>query len=572
MDKKNTLYLDFDGTYKNKPPNDNVIVLTNLYSAEWAILINADRSNRNQALFDFEESYLNFDKNNKFLSFNLDISKSVLFKNFFFPLSQWLFTIESLINHGKIDINSKVEFSSFSNNRKVFILDAEGETNGQFLYKKSYFLSYYILQFVIQSGFEKIILGKNKSLQSKVSFFIRGPIILFLKALQLIFYKLFVIKRNYLTSQQRKRLLAVSSRGIVQTYFIKGLYERMSQSMILFVNEASSKPFRNFNAVRKTCGNFYYSEGNLTFQQLGEEFFLSIKNYFNKKKCLTLFRGVNVNLYDLIPELGIHHFHMKTYAHSLNNSIKTISKDGFEFDKIISLEMLSPFSFYLKESNIPIIQIQGAALHIQNDVDFVYGDKFYFYSRMVYDGFMDSGFRSKREIGYINNIQYVNYKKLEKKKNFKVMTYFTQPMYFDEEIILIDFLKTFCKKYSLDLQIKLHPRSPSLDVDLEKIKIIKGSENSQRVVLNSDIVVTRTSSIGLDSWFANIPVIFFINNSFKNTKSEFIPENYSGVIREDISIEKFAEKLNSIIDDFYTQSFHKELEIDFDKIKSELFK
>ena len=59
--------------------------------------------------------------------------------------------------------------------------------------------------------------------------------------------------------------------------------------------------------------------------------------------------------------------------------------------------------------------------------------------------------------------------------------------------------------YNIDFYIKLHPRSNKSDfTHLSKCKIIDGKFNPLDVIRNSDLVVTRTSSIGLDCWHLNV--------------------------------------------------------------------
>lgn len=568
------LFIDFDGVYQNEKPCKDVFVITNKYISEFTINVNSDRSIRNKALEEFEHYCTELSSHKLFRNFEIDKNKVYLFNNFFFPLSQWLNEINKLLITNKININSKVEFSSFSNNLNVFLFEAEGERNRQFLYQSSYFLSSYILKYLQNKGFSKIHKGKNKTLQSYLSFYTRGPITLFAKTLQLLFYKLFVLKRNYniVNSNFEKPLIAISSRGIIQTQFISDFYKKAQKNLIMFINEPSSKPFRNLKEAKKNITTFYYSEGLIKFKDLFREAYVVMKGYLRKGNNTANFMSIPVNFFKIIPENNIFQFHMKTYALSVNNAINKLGVKSY-INKVVSFEMLSPFSYYLKVyTSLPVIQIQTTLMASQKSPNFIYSDKFYFYNKRTYEQMLQLDFLENNNIGYLQNIQYLGQAKQHQKKKITTITYFTQPIYQDEENDLIEFLKLYCAKYDKILQIKLHPRSEVPSINLKNTIIIDGILNSKDVISKTDLVITRTSSIGLDAWFANIPVVFFINGSYNERVGIFMPSDYSGVIEDQISIEEFNCKLPAIIDDFYNHSLHKELDFDFEEIKNELFK
>lgn len=570
----NKVFIDLDGVYQFKKPDINIIILTNLYAADWAINVNLDREIREEALTQFESYCAQISKNHMPKEFDLKLNKMILFNSFFFPLGQWIAAIRKLINEKKINSTSEIRFSSISNNANVFLLEAEGESNGQFLYKKPYFLSYYLSNYLNFLGYNNIVKGTDKSFKSSLSFKLRGPIIIFAKALQLLFYKLFVFKRDFnaILGKVDLPLLSVSSRGIVQTHFVEGLYSNIQNRVLMIINEASSKPYRNFKAAKKLFNSFYYAEGLITFKQVYIEFFNGIKYYFVRGENIGTFMGITIDLYKLLPETGVYQFHMKTYAHSVKNTINIFKSKGFEIRKMVSFEMLSPFSFYLKQDNLQVVQVQTTAMYGQKNPNFVYSEKFYFYNIKSYKEQSEINKQMKNRLSYLNNIQYVGKSKLLPKETIRTITYFTQPIYFNEEIKLIEYLKLFCSTYNFQLQIKLHPRSPIPNIDLNGIKIINETENSQEIVLRSDLVITRNSSIGLDCWFANVPVIFFLNGTLNKCVESYMPLDYLGIIKGKPTIEEFYSNLDSIKNDFYNHSIHKGLQVDEEAIKSELFK
>ncbi len=174
----NKLIIDLDGVYKANSPEGGVIVLTNLYKAEWAIDINKETGRREDIFNMFEQLCKEVSTSGTPMNFDLKAVKIYWFNYFFFPVGQWFVVIEQLLADNKINSNTQVEFTSYSSNSKAFIFEAEGERNGQLLYKKSYFLSYYIREFLRVKGITSITNGKNYTLRSVISYYTRATIVL----------------------------------------------------------------------------------------------------------------------------------------------------------------------------------------------------------------------------------------------------------------------------------------------------------------------------------------------------------------------------------------------------------
>ena len=569
------LFIDFDGVYQNKKPEKFVIVITNKYLSKDVINVNINTSIRNKALKEFEHYFSGLPNNIFPKNFDLDKSKVHLFNNFFLPLSLWLNTIDELLLSNKISSDSEVEFSSYANNPNAFLFEAEGEINRKFLYNSSYYLSYYIKEHLKIKKITNVKKGRNKTLKSYISFYIRGPITIIVKSLQLLLYKIFFVKRKHYNSeikQNKPPFIVISSRGIIQTQFISEFYQKTKRESVVLINESSSKPFRNLKAAKKNFDSFYYCEGLISLRQLFIEIFLAVQFYLFKDSYSASFMELNIPISKIISELGVYKFHMKTYAHSVNNALNNLELKA-DVNKIISFEMLAPFSYYLKSfTRLPVIQIQTTLMTDQKGPNFIYSDCFYFYNRNTYK-LMDSlKFLDENKIDYLQNVRYLGLVKQPIKITIKTITYFMQPMYEDEENELMNFLKLYCDKYEKILQIKPHPRSKTPTLNSKSTIIIDSTIDSKNIVMNSDLVITRTSSIGQDAWFANVPVVFFINGSFNKNIGEFMPDDYLGLIRNDITIDEFHEKLPGILSDFYNHYLHKDLQVDYMEIKKKIFR
>lgn len=568
------LFIDFDGIYQHASPAEDTFVLTNLYKNSTTFNVNSNNTSWNE-IYAEHEKFIN--------DLNLDMLKSKYgdidelnvysFTSFLYPLGQWYSKILQLLNDGTIDVNTQVIFSSYSKNDKVFVFEAEGETNGQFLYQKSFYLSKYIEKYLKYHGFKNIHLNIDKTVRSNIYYYLRGGIVFLVKFLQILFYKFFIRNRNKLSfNDTGEKKILISSRGIVQTQFIKNLYEKFSDRFVLMVNESSSKPFRNLK-VSRSFESYYFAEGNISFSQLFRESYFVIKNYFGKKyPIVSTFYGIELDFSKILPECSIKRFHCKTYSLMIENSIINIEKENnLKIAKILSMEMLPPFPYYLhQDTNLPVYQVQTSALFCAPYPRFVYNSKFFFTDLRTYSEFMKLNISFKDKFGLLKNVKYLGLEKKSILTQYKSITYFSQPIYLDEENQLIEFLKEFCQINNLKFRVKFHPRAVIPNIDLSDIEIIEGTKNATDVISESDIVATRTSAIGVDCWFLNVPVLFFVHGTMKKDDLSFIPKDYKGAIDGRLDFDSLKNDLPAILENFYSHPIHREFSIDEELIEKEL--
>ena len=579
MYKMKKIFLDFDNIYSvNTPPLDT-IVLSSSYSSDWVVNVGKQTDCRDDAYKEFELFINNVSNIN--ICKELYANKVSIFHNFFLPIFQWVSTIDKIITDDQMDKCVEIIFSSYSDNRKAFLIEAEGETNNTFfLYKKSYFLSFYIKEYLSNKGFTNVRFQKKYRL-AHLLFYCRGMFFLHAKLLQQIFYKVFVWKRFYINAQDslhKENIIAVSSRGIVQSQFIEGLYSYMKNKFFIFVNESTSNPFRNFNYAKKSFDSFFYSEGYIKTPHLIKEYLNVVKCYAKFsfiKKNASIYCNVSINVNDLFPEMFLLMFHMKTYSHSFVRAVETVEKKLFlNFSKIISMEMFPPFAYYIKNAiyHIPVIQIQTVAIPSHIFPNFVYSDKFYFLNQEIYDKMYIINEHFNEKFDVLHNIKYLGVIRHQKKETFNIMTYFTQQACLDEELNLVKFLSEFCKRNHLTFQVKLHPRSSANQYENLNVKLIDNTISSQDAIADSDIVVTRNSAIGLDCWYINIPVVFFVYGTLKGDNIAYIPNDYKGKISTTIDIDEFKCILNEVVLDFYKHPFHENMKVDNAQIINKILK
>lgn len=547
----NVLFLDFDGVYQYKSPPSNYIVLTNTYSNKWSYNINKYDC-REDAYSSFTEYCQSVEKELAEEGIDLTLYKVLMFNNFFYPFSKWISSIERLKDNGKITYGSRIVFSSKSKCPKVFLLEAEGERNTQFLYRSSYYLSYYLFQFLERREYTNLVVEKIHDILPRLCFFMRGRIILYLKFFQLIFYKVFTLKRRFgFSKTKRDSVVIFSSRGVIQSDFIKNLYTKKQENMLVLINEASYLPFKNFKLAKGLFDVFYYAEGNIKFSRLFH-IFKEAKRLINIDSNIKgEFLGVDIKIRNIMPETGVYDFHMKTYADSVANSIQRLGIKKAR--RIVTFEMLSPFSYYVKKySQLSVIQMQTTLMALHKNPNFVYSDKFFFYDKGTYESHCIVNYHLKEKFDFVENFKYLEVRPAKRKTVIKEMVYFSQPIYLDEEMRIVELLRDFCDMENIALKIKLHPRANKGQFQhISNIKVYDGSYSSLDIIQKSDLVVTRTSSIGLDCWYANVPVLFFVNDMFKNFLVDYIPDDYLGTIKEDVDKIWLKSNIEAITKSFY---------------------
>ena len=150
------------------------------------------------------------------------------------------------------------------------------------------------------------------------------------------------------------------------------------------------------------------------------------------------------------------------------------------------------------------------------------------------------------------------------------MTFFTQPIFINEELFMINFIKKWAADNNYKMSIKLHPRSKKAHYDSLKLPILNSDISSIEIIKNTDLVITRNSSIGLDSWLLNTPMIFLTYGQLKSDNISYIPKNYKGNFKNkpsNESLNKFIENLDSY---FYKHPYLTSNNVDVESIIKKL--
>ncbi len=558
------LIIDFDKRFLNASKSLESLVLADNYINPFIININKTSDNFNDEVF---QQFTIFKK-------NINLSKSTLiecemfwFSNFFVPLGKWFSAIDKLILDEKIDRNSKITFTSYSKNQNIFLAEAEGESNSQILYKKSYYLSFYIKSYLLKKGITNIVFEKNVSLKSKISFAIRGRLLTSIKAFKLAFSRALLVFFRKRIHTDNKFLFLL--RGSVQTEFIEGIYSCYGNKFDLVVNESSFSFKKNYRLAKSKGYNCYRNEGNIKISELIKELCLVSKSYRNKSEEVSIFYGIDIQIKYLLKEVSVLNFNLRTYALSIKNVIIQNKK---KYKKIISFEMMKPYAHFITEfTDTTVNQIQTTLIESKKFPNFSYSNMFFFNNKERYINHTNL-LTDKTVYGYLDNIKYLGLKKKEKLEDIKSATYFAQPVHQNEENELISYLIELCNQLKVKLSIKIHPRSKETDfLKFHRNFIVSGNNSSQEIISKTDLVFTRNSSIGLDAWFLNTPILFFVDKSLSSKNVTYIPSDYLGKITIQNKVETLKILIPKIIDNFYNHKYHQDLYIDKDEIRKKLF-
>ena len=443
----NILFIDFDKFYLTRDIPQGYHVLASDYEKKGVISIPTYVKCRSSIMNEFDKIF----NENTGLEKIFEVNKVILFLNFFYPLGQWLSAIDEFFGQEIENRQIKIVFSSFSNNPNVFLFEAEGEINKQFLYHKSFFLSYYIKNYLERDGFNAIKIIHDRTLQSRTFYFLRGLSVINFKLLQLLFYKIFVLKRDHIDkSDAPSEKVILSSRGVTHTQFMQGILGSIPKTTIAFINEGSARPYRNLNYCKKNKLKFFYCEGFLSFSQIFGSYLSSLKLYFRRQSKVINFMGMKIDLNRLIAELGIFEFNMRSYAISVSNAKKRL-ECSLELSKLMSFELLFPFSYYAKEQlKIKTIQIQTVAIFKERYPDFVFGDELWFSNSDDCEFHAENNLEGEKKYEILENLKYLGLEKSVKKTQFKKFVYFSQPIFLCDEKKLLIYLKEFCSMNNLN--------------------------------------------------------------------------------------------------------------------------
>ncbi|GAK99710.1 hypothetical protein JCM19314_895 [Nonlabens ulvanivorans] len=136
----------------------------------------------------FNQKAFNFQKNIELEAFHTTISRSV-----FVPLAKWISIIDIAMENNFINHSDVITIPISTKSPHICVLEAEGESQGSFLYNSHYFLPFYVEKYLKIKGFNNIKVEVRKEVSYTVKRFLRGFAFIHLKFIQQLIYKLYNI-------------------------------------------------------------------------------------------------------------------------------------------------------------------------------------------------------------------------------------------------------------------------------------------------------------------------------------------------------------------------------------------
>jgi len=553
------IILDFVGVYSDKQPEENCIVLTNYkeggnifdvrsYKNDLEPQVSDYRRQINDIILDDNNCFRNLIKDNEWLIYGQVIA----------PINRWVECLKHFLDSYSIE---EVCFMGYSKNRNIFLFEAEGEINKKLFYRSSYYIPSYIEQYLKDNFSGKLRIYKKESTSKLISYYIlRNLLLTFFVLAKTLFYKLTTKKRNYTDNTQFNKVFL--TRSIVQTEFIAN-YLKDDENSLLIVNEQSNRIGYQKKKLKDKKTPFIYAEGNVGFIFILKSLCTLISSLFKAKrddKILLEIDGIKIQSKHLLPELINRELDFKFYSESVYNSIKKYLKMNW---KVYSFEMMTSYPFYLKRNfhNKELFQIQTTLIEPIPNPNFIAGEKFYFTNPITEEAFIKSNYHLKLKIGCLPFLKYLNTIQKEKVKTLDSLLYVTQPIDIEEELDLVENLSIWCKKNNVSFFIKMHPRQGNrLKLNCQNINYITDYENSYDYMKKVDVVVTRNSSLGLDAWIYNVPIIFVRQNAnIRNSKVFYIPDNYLGTVDSIQQMLDVLVRFRELSIDFYQHEMKRKL-------------
>ncbi|KHD23486.1 hypothetical protein NM09_18635 [Vibrio caribbeanicus] len=569
--KKNKLVIDFsNGKSIDEFKHDrNVIIVTDADSLNTYNVKDADDVNE-ELISKFIDSWLSLSDSNVF---DRKASISYVYRNVIRPLSKWVSKIDCILDEYDID---EVVFTKICHSKKVFLYEAEGEVNRKWLYSSEYYISSIVKSYIERKIPDAKITYRAVTSKVKVimSYWFRNISFVGYVFCMNFFRRALRLKSSKTILCDESAEIAVSTRSIVQSDFARRMIKSdeygkvkifsSEQASSLVVNskflESQSIPFD----MASSC-SIYTSMIVLVKTLIS---IIKVANSNIEPICLNN-GGLEIDAKSIITDYLFRSYEFEIYSFSLREAVNK----NKAITKIVSFDMFTPHAFYLvKNIGCEVCQVQTTLIQPMIECDFVAGSKFYFTDYTAYSDFLMVNSYLKDKLFLIDGLKYrqVSEVKNESKNLKSGIVYFSQPIEMNNEQDIISAIYKYCLNNGIPFYIKIHPRQNKDDFIGYKIF---GSEVSfDDIARNYALVVTRSSSIGLDCFSYGIPVLFARTiPSIKNARISFIPDGYFGDVSTITEMVNVIENFDDLVCSFLNhsrQSLDNDLNDNIEKILS----
>ena len=220
-------------------------------------------------------------------------------------------------------------------------------------------------------------------------------------------------------------------------------------------------------------------------------------------------------------------------------------KEKYKSNKFISFDMLTPQPHYVASvvGRDNILQIQTTLMNGKPQANFIAGNFFVHTDAISYKGMCEANLNLKSKLLLIDTPKALRKNiKTIRNKELKRVVYFTQPVELEVEKKMLLDLNEMLLDRKIELYIKIHPRQKIASYSfLKDVNVIAADFDVEMF----DLAITRTSSIAIDCWIANLPIVFIRETGLmQSIDANYLPKDYIGDLKK-------AGELLSIINTYH---------------------
>jgi hypothetical protein len=531
-----TLFLDFTSQYENS----NVLSV-GCYGRDNTINVKEQRV-KQELVLEYQDLLSELvNRLSVYERLTLKASGSQLYSSVIEPLFKWVLAIEKAIDKYE---PSKLDFGRFYRANAIYTYEAEGEVNKKWMYESNYYLPNLILP-LIKSKYPDIFILSEEISSFKVyrNFYLRN--LIYLTGSHLIainrWGRALFLKPKKIKVKNKIGLLV---RNQIQTNFALNLYKHFRDEFYFLSYEQVGSVSKNRNYLLRLQQEFIDLNQRLSLSDLIKSFFSGFFSLFQRRKC------VELKLYNGALSLPMEYVLRDLYIRSLDFKLYSKSIKKFENNNFISFDMLTPQPHYIASivGRNNILQIQTTVMNGKSQANFIAGNFFVHTDPISYKGMCEANPHLKYKLLLIDTPKALK-KNLTARKNEKLnrVIYFSQPVELEIEKIMLLKLQDILASKNIEFYIKIHPRQKKVSYSFLKNAKVVGSEFDADFF---DLALTRHSSIAIDCWIANLPIVFIRETGFmQSIDANYLPKDYIG------DLNKVEELLNIIntYDEFVTQ-------------------
>jgi hypothetical protein len=472
----------------------------------------------------------------------LNAFKSQFFRSVITPIYKWVNGIEHAISLYSPKI---IDFGEIYESNYIFTYEAEGEVNRKWLYESNYFIPHLLLPYFIAKYPKiKFIYKKKNSRKIAFRFYLRNYIYLSMShCVALLRYSKKFFELSDKVEVRGKIGLLV--RNSIQSEFALKLYDFFKNKYYLINYEQVTSVDKNSKYLKRKNKPFFDVSDNISLLQIVKDYSIGVVSLLKKTDIgeLSLLGGtLKIPMDYALKDMRIRSLDFISYAKGVSN---------LKGHKIISFDMFTAHAHFVASAigTQNVTQIQTTLISPKVETNFIAGRNFIFTDGVAYSEFLRLNKRFSSKVLVMDNPKFlIGDKKNNLTAKQSKVVYFSQPFELDSEKGILIALKKILINNGLKLTIKLHPRQKKNDYYfLDNVDFC----TDEISVNDYYFAITRTSSIAIDCWASNMPIIFIRETiTARNTEATYIPKGYIGDLSCINDIIDIINNFYNFIDEF----------------------